>query len=257
MGASSRIPDWACGDEEHPSANFPRRTGASRTEITIFRIHRILTHDPPHPTPHHHPLHRLRPHHHAAPRRHEHHNHTTRPENHQGHRHRGRSSRERCGIGCCGAGDAQPGWAMNALDTRKAIQAMLAVTPDGDFGKLTRSALATLAAAQDDAPWPPLASAPSQDVSSGIHHVKASSFADRGDVAAFQRCRDRGNSEQFCFSKGDNGQGFGGLTDCTDETIPYVALPPDYWKPRFGTRENAIGKPVVVSIGNQTFVCKI
>jgi len=146
---------------------------------------------------------------------------------------------------------------MNALDTRKAIQAMLAVTPDGDFGKLTRSALATLAAAQDDAPWPPLASAPSQDVSSGIHHVKASSFADRGDVAAFQRCRDRGNSEQFCFSKGDNGQGFGGLTDCTDETIPYVALPPDYWKPRFGTRENAIGKPVVVSIGNQTFVCKI
>ena len=58
--------------------------------------------------------------------------------------------------------------------------------------------------------------------------VKASSFADPADIRAFQRCKARGYSDQFCFTQGDNGIGRWGH-DCSDEDALYVALPREVW----------------------------
>jgi hypothetical protein len=92
--------------------------------------------------------------------------------------------------------------------------------------------------------------------SSGDHDVKASSFADDGDVRAFRQCKANGGSDQHCFSKGDNGIGFTGL-DCANDEIPYVALPPEDWQPKYQTARNATGKPVSVTIGGKTVECRI
>lgn len=92
------------------------------------------------------------------------------------------------------------------------------------------------------------------------HTVKASSFADAADVRGFRRCKQQGNSDQFCFGKGDNGIGFAGhpwQTDCTDESIPYVALPPEDWAPKWGASSAAVHQKVAVTIGGKTIVCEL
>jgi hypothetical protein len=89
-----------------------------------------------------------------------------------------------------------------------------------------------------------------------IHTVKASSFADAADVRAFRRCKDQGFSDQHCFAVGDNGVGFTGL-DCTDESIPYVAIPPEKWAAKWGSASNASGKPLLVTYKGKTVTCKL
>lgn len=91
----------------------------------------------------------------------------------------------------------------------------------------------------------------------GEHRVLASSFADRADVESFHRCIANGGTEQQCFKVGDNGKGFGGLTDCTDETIPYVALPFEDWMEKWGSRFDAIGKEIKVVANGKTVICKL
>lgn len=59
--------------------------------------------------------------------------------------------------------------------------------------------------------------------------VKASSFADLADVVAFKKCKDQGNSDMYCFSKGDNGIGAWGANTAQKE-FPMCALPREIWK---------------------------
>lgn len=63
----------------------------------------------------------------------------------------------------------------------------------------------------------------------GWQSVKASSFADIKDVAAFQRCKERGGSDMQCFAVGDNGIGAWGHKTAQTHT-PMVALPREIWK---------------------------
>jgi hypothetical protein len=94
-----------------------------------------------------------------------------------------------------------------------------------------------------------------QPAAGPVHQVKASSFADPQDVRAFLTCKGGGGSDQACFRKGDNGIGFCG-DDCTGPT-PMCALPPEDWMAKWGNRTAARLKPVNVTIGGQTVVCKM
>lgn len=136
---------------------------------------------------------------------------------------------------------------MNGLDTRKAIQAILNVTQDGQIGAHTIAALQSLVTTADDAPWPIVA----QD-GAEVHHVMASSFADPSDVAAFRHCKVLGGSDQDCFKVGDNGVGKWG-DDCTEGSGPKCALPPEDWLARWGV--NARHARVLVTIGDKSVLC--
>lgn len=59
--------------------------------------------------------------------------------------------------------------------------------------------------------------------------VKASSFADPADVRAFAVCKAKGNSDLYCFAKGDNGIGKWGHL-CAQEEEPMAALPREVWR---------------------------
>jgi hypothetical protein len=87
----------------------------------------------------------------------------------------------------------------------------------------------------------------------GIHKVLASSFADPDDVAKFKACKTEGHSDNFCFNYGDNGIGFMG-DDCTTST-PMCALPVEDWMGRWGSKEQARLKPVLVSANGQSVEC--
>ncbi|HEY2857114.1 MAG TPA: hypothetical protein VGJ21_01695 [Terracidiphilus sp.] len=115
---------------------------------------------------------------------------------------------------------------MTALDTRKAIQTLLQVAEDGVIGPRTLNALTLLSGLNESSPWPPGHLAAETDP--GVHVVKATSFADPADVAAFRRCKAGGGSDAFCFGRGDNGVGKWG-DDCTAGSGPACALPPEDW----------------------------
>jgi hypothetical protein len=95
-----------------------------------------------------------------------------------------------------------------------------------------------------------------------MNQVKWSTFADPGDRQAFLRWKAiylaQGESEEDATEKayahGDDGIGCTGL-DCTDASIPYVALPPDIWMPKYGTKAKAMGQPVDVMINGVTKRC--
>jgi len=134
---------------------------------------------------------------------------------------------------------------MNAQQTRKEIQRLLHVAEDGVFGPRTQAAYDLLKDATGE--WP------ESGVPGGIHHVKASSFADPADVRAFERCKAQGNSDQFCFGKGDNGIGKWG--DSTKAgSGPSVALPPEEWQQFGGTARR---KKVLVTYGDKSVVAEL
>lgn len=84
---------------------------------------------------------------------------------------------------------------------------------------------------------------------SGARIVKASSFADPADIAAFRRCKNEGHSDQHCFRFGDNGVGAWGHD--TTGTIPMCALPREDWQ-----EANKVGGSIVrVSFGSITVDC--
>lgn len=76
--------------------------------------------------------------------------------------------------------------------------------------------------------------------------VEGSSFADPKDVAAFKRCKAGGNSDGFCYAKGDNGIGCWGDNTAQLDT-PMVALPPDDMISKFGSVKRAKHAKVRVS----------
>lgn len=137
---------------------------------------------------------------------------------------------------------------MSNTDKIKAIQTILGVTADGAFGPISRAALEKLINGEDGV----------------VHSGKASSFADPADVAAFKKCKAEGNSDNYCFSKGDNGIGTPtlGKLDATGKRIgadttgnvPMCALPPEDWKP-LGSK--APGALVLVTANGKKVVCEL
>jgi len=103
---------------------------------------------------------------------------------------------------------------------------------------------------------PPVATAPLPIKPNVWHQVTASSFADPADVAAFRRCKEAGGTDQECFKKGDNGIGFTGF-NCADPDNLFVALPPDDWQSKWGSKGNASGRKVAVSINGKTVIGKL
>lgn len=138
---------------------------------------------------------------------------------------------------------------MTAKETRILIQRLLHVAEDGVIGRRTSEALDSLNAAEDDSEWPPRA-ANAQD---GAHAVKASSFADPADIAAFRKCKAGGGTDMQCFSKGDNGVGKWG-DDTTEGSGPSCALPPEEWNP-YGRL--ARGRTVLVKANGKSVVCEL
>ncbi len=85
-----------------------------------------------------------------------------------------------------------------------------------------------------------------------IHSVKASSFADPADIRGFKQCKARGNSDQYCFNKGDNGIGLWG--DDTTADRPICALPYEDWHEFY---HQARGKKVLVRANGRQVVCEM
>ena len=84
-----------------------------------------------------------------------------------------------------------------------------------------------------------------------VHHVKASSFADPADIAAFRRCKALGKSDSECFKFGDNG--IGRWSDDTTVNVPMCALPYEDWE----NLPDARGKKVLVKANGKSVVCEL
>lgn len=118
-------------------------------------------------------------------------------------------------------------------DQITAIQIILGVTPDGVWGSKSQAALDKI-------------TSPKGDVSiEAEHDTYASSFADPDDVAAFNRCKDAGGSDNECFKVGDNGIGCWGQSTVVG-TGPSCALPPEYMTEKWGSKSAAKNKKVLV-----------
>lgn len=121
-------------------------------------------------------------------------------------------------------------------EARREIQALIdplfpSVKPDGVFGPLTFSALALLDEMGDHESLAEIVQEGQHQLvlpGDGFQVVKASSFADPADVAAFRQCKANGGGDVACFAKGDNGRGAWGA-DCT-ALRPMVALPREIWR---------------------------
>lgn len=87
---------------------------------------------------------------------------------------------------------------------------------------------------------------------SAARSVKASSFADPADVAAFRRCKATGKTDQQCFAVGDNGIGCWG--DDTTADRPMCALPPEDWS-SLGSK--ARGAKVLVKANGREVLCEL
>jgi hypothetical protein len=83
---------------------------------------------------------------------------------------------------------------------------------------------------------------------------KASSFADPADVAAFRRCKEKGNSDDYCFQFGDNGIGCWG-DDVTEGTGNACAVPPEYMENKWGSVDAAKHKLIAVRANDKMAVC--
>ena len=81
--------------------------------------------------------------------------------------------------------------------------------------------------------------------------VTASSFADPKDVAAYKKAIAEGKSEKDALKVGDNGIGVWGDNTARDD-VPMCALPPEDWKAKWGSGQNARGKKVVVTYKGKT-----
>lgn len=134
---------------------------------------------------------------------------------------------------------------MTPTDKIKAIQELAGTTVDGIWGPKSQAALQALVSLAKEG-------APQQPADSAVHAVKASSFADPADVAAFKRCKAQGKSDQECFKVGDNGVGKWG--DDTTADTPMCALPPEDWQ-QFGNA--ARGKKVLVKCEGREVVCEL
>lgn len=116
----------------------------------------------------------------------------------------------------------------------RAIQAILEVEQDGEVGNKTIAALNRVV-----------------ELSKGITTGFASSFADKADVHAFAKCRQRGLSERYCFREGDNGIGKWGADTTADR--PMCALPYEDWE----HLEHPAGTLVLVTANGKTILAEL
>lgn len=85
----------------------------------------------------------------------------------------------------------------------------------------------------------------------GYKDAKATSFADPADVRAFRRCKQQLHSDNFCFSKGDNGEGVWGDNTAQEKTA-MVALPPEDMAAKFNNNwRKAKHAKVVVEVNGR------
>lgn len=119
----------------------------------------------------------------------------------------------------------------------RAIQGILGVEQDGIFGKRSKTALTDLISATTTLNSP---------TSGEGTEAYASSFADLGDVKAFQKCKSRGNSDKFCFKVGDNGIGYGGMLTGTDQVCAAALRARDI-AAKYGSLAKGHGKPIEVT----------
>lgn len=131
---------------------------------------------------------------------------------------------------------------MSLSEDTRTIQRACQAVPDGVYGPATAKAIINELVRVGIL---------NPDVVS-VHAVKASSFADPADVAAFRRCKDQGNSDEVCFHVGDNGIGKWG--DDTTSNVPICALPPDDWR-HLG--DKARGAKVLVTGNGRKVVCEL
>jgi len=121
------------------------------------------------------------------------------------------------------------------------IQKLLGVEADGFWGPISQEALNE--ARGGGGP------------SSGFKAI-ASSFADPGDVRAFERCKAEGKTDQQCFKVGDNGIGQFGKNTAQDE-IPMVAIYKDDMIARWGSVMAAAHRMVTVTINGKTIQASV
>jgi hypothetical protein len=88
------------------------------------------------------------------------------------------------------------------------------------------------------------------------HAVKASSFADPKDIAAYKKAKAKGMSDEDAFKTGDNGIGCWG-SSTVEGTGPSCALPPDYMKSKWGSINAAKHKKVLVQKNERVVVCTL
>jgi hypothetical protein len=86
------------------------------------------------------------------------------------------------------------------------------------------------------------------------HHATATSFADPEDVAAFNRCKAAGGTDNECFKLGDNGIGCWG-DDTTSATHPCCALSPEAMAAKWGSVKAAKHKRVIVRVADKQVTC--
>jgi len=144
---------------------------------------------------------------------------------------------------------------MTDRDKIKAIQEILGVESDGIIGFHTRTAFRALDFLSAISSHPDDKNDHSDHAGSPEWHLgKASSFADPADVAAFDRCKGRGGTDQECFKVGDNGIGCWGDL-CTQGRGPSCALPPDDMIDRWGSVNAAKHKLVEVAANGVKVTC--
>lgn len=115
--------------------------------------------------------------------------------------------------------------------------------------KATKKTVAKKPKAVIPDPKPKKKAAPKALAAPAWRESKATSFADPADVRAFRRCKQRGKSDNYCFSYGDNGIGVWG-DNTAQETKPMVALPPEHMAEKFGDWRKAKHAKVVVEAPN-------
>lgn len=107
-----------------------------------------------------------------------------------------------------------------------------------------------------DSIWGPLTKAAIMRLQDALQGSSGllSSFADPDDVAAFQRCKAQGRSDEDCFSEGDNGVGAWG-DKTAQEQVAMCALPPEDITERWGSVSDGKHKPVIVECNGLECVC--
>ncbi len=134
---------------------------------------------------------------------------------------------------------------MNPVEKLKFIQETLGIKNDGIPGPITESTFANLLNEVRVARGA---------MSPEVHVVKASSFADAADLAAFKKAKAAGKSDEEAFKVGDNCIGKWGDFTGDEDGVPMCALPPEMWE-RFG--EAARGKKVILNANNHTIICEL
>jgi hypothetical protein len=83
--------------------------------------------------------------------------------------------------------------------------------------------------------------------------VRATSFADPADVAAYNKAIAAGKTREEALALGDDGVGAWG-DDTTSEGVPMCALPPEDWQAKWGAGDNARGRKVSVTYNGKTVI---